>query len=238
MKNALDVKSLTTGYWTNFKCQTILKGLSLKLSEAKSYFLLGENGAGKTTLIKTILGFIPLYKGEISVYDKNIKNSKREYLRKIGYVPEADILPSNLTAIDFLTIYNALLFESKKRMSKSIHESLSKVELTEYKNVKIENYSKGMKKRLMIANAMVNEPDFFILDEPFEGLDPRQRRKLKNLINEYKKSGKTILISSHEIFEFKDLCEYAIFLRDGTVSYFGLVDNINIHNSFNLKNEK
>jgi ABC-2 type transport system ATP-binding protein len=127
MKNALVVKKLTTGYWTSFKSQTILKGISLKLSEAESYFLLGENGAGKTTLIKTILGLIPLYSGEIYVYDKNIKNSKREYLRKIGYIPESNILPTYLTAIDFLTTYNALLFKSKKSMSRAIHESLYKV---------------------------------------------------------------------------------------------------------------
>lgn len=238
MRNALDVKSLITGYRTNFKTQPILKDVSLKLSEGKGYFLLGENGAGKTTLIKTILGLIPFYKGEIFVYGQNIKDSQREYLRKIGYVPEADILPSNLTPIDFLTTYNALLFQSKKSMSKSIQKSLSKVELTEYKNVKIKNYSKGMKKRLMIANAIVKDPEFFILDEPFEGLDPRQRLNLKSLINYYKKIGKTILISSHEIFEFKNLCEYAILLKDGTVSYCGLIDDINIQNSFNLKNEK
>jgi ABC-2 type transport system ATP-binding protein len=95
-----------------------------------------------------------------------------------------------------------------------------------------------MKKRLMIANAMVNEPDFLILDEPFEGLDPRQRMNLKNLINEYKKTGKTILISSHEIFEFQNLCENAIFLKDGTISYCGLIENINFHTCFNLENEK
>ena len=192
-----------------FGKNVVFNEVDFVIESGKTYLLIGENGSGKSTLFKCILGLSSINGGEI----------KKENI-KIGYVPEKMIMPSEMTIYDFLLCLGELKGVEKERLDKKIDYELSKWGLTEKQNNKIKTLSKGMVQKVLIIQAFLDEPDFFIFDEVLNGLDRYMQKLLLETIENYKVNGKSILIATHypkeyleiidEIFEIKNKKVYKV----------------------------
>ena len=229
----LKVKNVSSGYYDKmFRWKTVLSDISIEFEKSSIYGLIGPNGAGKTTLFKTLIGLLPYHNGGIEFFGNKINDKGKGWLKKVGYVPEESLLPHHLTAYRFLHIYGGMKLSTTDNVKKIISEKMALVDLETELDKRIDTFSKGMKKRLMIAHALMGEPNLLILDEPFEGLDPKQRIKIKNLFLSYKGEGKTIIISSHELYELQDICDYAIMLKDGRIISYSPLEEFDMHDQF------
>lgn len=210
MRHALDIHSLTKKFGKN----TALHSISCTAYSGEVFGLLGPNGAGKTTLLKILLGLISPTKGTTKILHKSSENiSVREH---IGFLPEEPIFYEYLSGKEFLLFVGGLFGMSKKESQKKSDELFCLVGLGEKdQKKKIRAYSKGMKQRIGLAQALMNDPDFLILDEPMNGLDPIGRRDFKNIILQLKKKEKTILFTSHILTDAEELCDRIGILNKG-----------------------
>lgn len=192
-----------------------IQGVNLNIPRGKIYGLLGRNGAGKTTIMKLILGLAEKTEGEIELFQKKIINYSKEIYTRIGSMIESPGFYPNITGRENLEIFARLRGSVDK---KKIKKALDIVGLSYEEKKLFQNYSLGMKQRLSIANAIMNNPDILILDEPTNGLDPigilEVRKLIKNLSEEY---GKTILISSHQLSEMEQLVDYIGIIHEGNL---------------------
>jgi ABC-2 type transport system ATP-binding protein len=173
---------------------------------------LGPNGAGKTTTIRHLLGFIQNYEGEAFIQGLNSKSEQVEIQKHIGY------LPGEINFIDDINGDELINLMAKMKELKDLtyaYDLLDRFELNP--NVKIKKMSKGMKQKLAIIIAFMNDPDIFILDEPSSGLDPLMQQKLVDLILEHKKRGKTFFLSSHSFEEVEKTCDRIIMIKNGRI---------------------
>jgi Cu-processing system ATP-binding protein len=198
----------------------VLQGINLKLESGKIYAFLGPNGSGKTTLIKSILGLTLPDKGQILINNDDIKNNWR-YKSCIGYMPQIARFPENLTMVELF------------RMTKDIRKSpateenyLALFNLEDSGNKKLKNLSGGMKQKVNAILAFMFNPDILILDEPSVGLDPVSNLKLKNLMQQERERGKTILLTTHILSEVEELADEIIFLMDGKIYFKGSVTEL------------
>lgn len=209
MKYTIQTKDLSK----KIKNQSILENVNINVECGKIYALLGKNGAGKTTLMKLLLGLLETSSGLIKLFDSEIKSYKQIPYERIGNVIENPTFYPNLTGTENLELMRRMKGVSKKE---SVKEAMEVVGL-QYGNTKrVVNYSLGMKQRLGIANAIMNEPELLILDEPINSLDPTgilEIRKFLMEINQRRKT--TILISSHILSEISELADVVGFLHNG-----------------------
>ena len=217
----LRVNDLVKDYKTGFfgKKTRVLRNVSFTVNEGEIFGFVGPNGAGKTTTFKSILGFVTPTGGEIEMSGRNLVNV--EVKRKIGYLPENPYFYDYLTGEELLFYMGELHGLKRKVLSERIAELLEKVRMSHAKDVQMRKYSKGMLQRIGIAQALVNDPEFIILDEPMSGLDPIGRREIKDLILEEKRKGKTILLSSHMLSDVEALCDSVGIIVDGSVMKIG-----------------
>lgn len=196
----------------------VLKGISFNVRCGDILGYIGANGAGKTTTIRAITGLCSINEGEITV-NKNIKDFK------IGVVLDKNGLYSQLTARENMEFYLRIYFDYN--FDTIIDEYLELVGLRNYENVKVMKYSKGMKRRLVLARTLAIEPNLLILDEPFDGLDvDSQLTMIKCLKNWVKKSDRGIIYTSHNMSEVKMLCNRIVLIKDGEIIQDNLVDEI------------
>jgi len=222
----LNVDNLIIDYSTGFlgKKSRVLKGVNFSVNDGEIFGFIGPNGAGKTTTFKSILGFITQVSGSISIFGKS--NSDVELKSKIGYLPESPYFYDYLTGNELLQYMAKLHGVEQPILSKRIEDLLHKVGMSHAKDVQLRKYSKGMLQRIGIAQALVNDPDFLILDEPMSGLDPRGRREIHELILEQKKRGKTILLSSHILSDIESLCDRVGVIINGVVVKTGILADL------------
>lgn len=213
----LEIKGLTKKYGDKIA----VNALSYTFDEG-IYGILGENGAGKTTLIKSICQLIS-YDGNIAFSIDGKKITKRKMLEYIGYVPQIQDLYNEFTVYQFMA-YMAVL-KNKKSIKKEIEEILTLVELLDYKNKKIESLSMGMKKRLLIAQALIGSPKILIMDEPTAGLDPEQRIQIRNILSRFSKDC-IILIATHVVEDVEKLAREILILKSGNIVKSGLPQTI------------
>jgi len=213
----LEIKGLKKDFRKGFlrKKVRILKDVSFNVHEGEIYGVVGPNGAGKTTTFKCILGFISLTAGNIKLYGQDIGHNKIK--SKIGYLPENPYFYEYLTGYELLTYMGRLHGMSGKALNYRIYELLEKVNLTKSANVQLRKYSKGMLQRVGIAQAIINNPEFVIFDEPMSGLDPVGRREVRDIILELKSKGKTVMLSSHILSDLEALCDKVCFIFHGEV---------------------
>ena len=190
-----------------------LKGVSLRVEKGEVYGLLGQNGAGKSTLVKILLGIVKLTDGEAKVFDEPSGNVPIR--RRIGYLPEDHRFPEYHTGYSLLDFYGGLYGMSRSERQKRIPEMLEVVGIKGRMNSKIRTYSKGMKQRLGIAQAMFHNPELIILDEPTDGVDPIGRREIRDLMKQLKSEGKTIFLNSHLLGEVELICDRVAILQRG-----------------------
>lgn len=198
-----------------YKNKIAVDCVSLKLHEGV-YGLLGANGAGKTTLMRMICGILSPTGGTIS-YD-GIDVSREEYRDALGYLPQDFGYYPDFTGEDFLMYMAALKGLGKSKAKKRVSELLDIVGLADVSRKKVKSYSGGMKQRLGIAQAIINEPDLLVLDEPTAGLDPKERVRFRNLIAEIGKES-IVLLSTHIVSDIEHIAGTVLIMKDGQLIY-------------------
>ncbi len=190
-----------------------LKGVSLSVERGSIFGLLGQNGAGKTTLIKILLGITKRTDGSALLLGEPV--GAASVRRRVGYLPEDHRFPDYHTAASLLHFYGALLGMSRKDREWRVPEVLEMVGLKGRMHYKVRTYSKGMKQRLGIAQAMFHDPEVIFLDEPTDGVDPVGRREIRDLMATLKGQGKTIFLNSHLLGEVELVCDRVAILARG-----------------------
>lgn len=229
MENIIKVENLSKKIKKNY----ILKNISFNLRKGSITGFIGPNGAGKTTTLKALTGLVKINNGTILINNKKI-NSIPSPLKKIGSIIEYPIFYPFMSGYDNLKACALLLNLSKKEREEKIEKVLKIVNLVESKDIKVKNYSLGMKQRLGIAQSILDDPDILLLDEPTNGLDPFGIRELREIIlNINKNFNKTILISSHYLDELQNICDEIIVINNGQIIFSGSKEtllNINMTN--------
>lgn len=205
------------------KIYRAIQDISIRINQGEIYSLIGANGAGKTTFIKILLGLIIPSSGNLKIFGKDIKD---ESIRsRIGYLPESDVLPSYLTGEMFLRTQASYYSTKRSLLFEKVEEILEFLDLSKWKRTKIKNYSKGMKRRLLLSSTILHNPDLFILDEPTDGIDIEGRYIIRNLLRSLRNQGKTVLINSHIISEIEQISDRIGVLKDGSLAATGTIDD-------------
>ncbi len=212
---------------------TALNGLNLEVKQGKVYGFLGPNGAGKSTTILSTLGLIYPQDGRIEVFGKEVFRGGRydegklvNVKGRIGYMPEHATLWDFLTPLQTLDILGQSFGIPKGERLKRARELLETVNLWNVRDRKVGKLSKGMRQRLLLAQALINDPELLILDEPMTGLDPRGIAEFKDIIRKQKKDGKTVFFSSHILAHVEEVCDTVGVIVRGKLRVEDSIDNI------------
>ena len=222
MEKILTVNNLTK----KFGYLTAVKDLSFTIEKGNVYGILGPNGSGKSTTLGVVLNVVNLTNGDFSWFDGN--TSTHEALKKVGAIIERPNFYPYMTAVQNLK----LVCKIKEVSEAKIEEKLELVGLLERKNSKFRTYSLGMKQRLAIASALLNDPEILILDEPTNGLDPQGIHQIREIIKKVASQGTTILLASHLLDEVEKVCTHVVILRKGQKLYSGRVDDMMASHGF------
>lgn len=180
--------------------------------------LLGPNGAGKTTLLKMMAGLLLPTSGRVSLFGRSVRRGTGAY-RRVGYCPEGDALYDFMKGREFLEL-NARLHRVRDPAG-AARRALQQVDLVAQQDKKIRAYSRGMRQRLKLAQALVHDPEALLLDEPLQGADPTQRQALTALIKDLGAAGKTIIVSSHVLYEIERMASQIVLINRGRLLAFG-----------------
>ena len=215
MENILVIEELSK----SFGDKKILDKLSMKVPTGSVYGFLGRNGAGKTTTMKLILGLLESDDGEIEVLGRKIKFGKSGINKDIGFLPDVPEYYEYMSGKEYLTLCANLLNMEKSEIKTSVIEIIKKVGL-EYDNKKIGGYSRGMKQRLGIAQALIGKPKLLICDEPTSALDPIGRRDILAILSSLSDET-TVIFSTHIISDIEHICDHVGILSDGKIIVSG-----------------
>ncbi|MAY74773.1 MAG: ABC transporter ATP-binding protein [Phycisphaerae bacterium] len=210
-------------FWLRDRARAV-DGVSFQIDRGEVFGLLGPNGSGKSTTIKMILGLLRPTKGRIAVFGKSPTDVATK--KRIGYLPEESYLYGFLNAEETLDYYGKLFQLDHKTRSSRIGELLDMVGLSHAASRPVRDYSKGMQRRIGLAQALVNDPDLLILDEPTTGLDPIGTRQVKDLIIELGRRGKTVVLSSHLLSDVEDVVDRMVILYGGKIRGNGTCEEL------------
>jgi ABC-2 type transport system ATP-binding protein len=201
-----------------------LDGLDLTVPRGTVFGLLGPNGAGKTTLVKLALGIAFPTAGRVAILGRPAGDVDAR--GRTGYLPENHRYPAHLTGQQVLDFFGRLSGIREPERSRRVEALLRRVRMDEWRATPVRRYSKGMMQRLGMAQAILNEPDLLILDEPTDGVDPVGRQELRDLLLEQKARGATIFLNSHLLSEVERVCDRVAILKDGRLVREGHVDDL------------
>ena len=224
METVIETRALSKIYrdfWGRQKVRA-LKALDLEVQKGEVFGLLGPNGSGKTTTIKLLLGLLFPSEGQALVFGKDATDvSVKE---RIGYLPEESYLYRFLNADETLDFYGRLFDMPSSVRRERIDRLIHMVKLDRARKRQLREYSKGMTRRIGLAQALINDPDLLLLDEPTSGLDPIGTREMKDMILDLKAQGKTIVMCSHLLADVQDVCDRIAILHQGELKELGRVD--------------
>lgn len=203
---------------------TALDGIDFSVREGEMFGLLGPNGAGKTTTVKILLGLTRATAGTASVCGRPVNDP--ESRRRVGYLPEGHKIPNYLTARQALSIFGRMSGMSSAEIAARIPVLLEKVRLSQWIDVRVKKFSKGMTQRLGLACALIHSPRVLLLDEPTDGVDPVGRREIRDLLREEASNGTAVLLNSHLLSEIEMTCDRVAVLRHGKMAAFGTVEEL------------
>ena len=211
-------------FWGRQKVRA-LKGLDLEIHRGEIFGLLGPNGSGKTTTMKLILGLLFPTEGEVRVFGMSSTDVRKN--QRIGFLPEESYLYRFLNAEETLSFYAQLFNIPARERRQRVNELIELVGLGWARRRQLREYSKGMARRIGLAQALINDPDLILLDEPTTGLDPIGTREMKDLILRLRdEHGKTILMSSHLLTDVQDVCDRIAILHQGELKELGRVEDL------------
>lgn len=210
------------GFW--LRRVQVLHQVSLQVPERSIYGFLGANGAGKTTLIHLITGLRKPSVGQVQVFGVPADSAQAKL--KMGYLPERPYFHEHLTGEGVLRYFGALSGMSDSKLKARILPLLTLVGLKEARKVELKKYSKGMLQRIGIAQALIHDPEFLVLDEPMSGLDPLGRKEMRELITNLASEGRTIFFSSHVIPDVESLCNQVALIQQGRLLGCGPMDQL------------
>ena len=211
----------TNAITKHFKTVTAVKNLAITVPEGSIYGFLGPNGAGKTTTIKMLTGFLKPDEGDFEIMGKKVDFGDTGYMKDIGFLPDVPSYYKYMTGREFLE----MCAHFQKSNTSMIPELLKKTGLTKAGGRKLGAYSRGMKQRLGIAQALVNDPKILILDEPVSALDPMGRKDVLDMLAALKGS-KTIFFSTHILSDVERICDHAAIINEGKLVLEGSIDEI------------
>ena len=215
--NAIEARGLSK----NFGLKQALKDVSFVVREGEIMGLLGPNGAGKTTTVRILTGILRPDSGSATVMGHDVLEEALEARRCIGYLPEMPCLYERLTVEENLAFYGRLFDVPEEELRERIRELLSLVGLEERAGEKVGALSKGLKQRVAIARALIHDPPVLMLDQPTSDLDPASAKDIRGLIKELNRSGKTVLICTHNLTEAEELCDRVAVINEGRVLAVG-----------------
>jgi ABC-2 type transport system ATP-binding protein len=201
-----------------------LKALDLEVRRGEIFGLLGPNGSGKSTTMKLLLGLLFPTSGRALVFDKDATNVAKN--ERIGYLPEESYLYKFLNAEETLDFYGRLFDMTAAKRKDRVAELIDLVGLGWAKRRQLKEYSKGMTRRIGLAQALINDPDLILLDEPTSGLDPQGTVDMKKMILNLRDQGKTVLMCSHLLPDIQDICDRIGILHQGELKELGRIDTL------------
>ena len=222
----VEIRNLTKVYrdfWGRKKVQA-LNSLSLTVNKGEVFGLLGPNGSGKTTTLKLLLGLLFPTAGTISILGCSATDVEKN--ERIGYLPEESYLYKFLNAEETLDFYGRLFNMTGAKRRERSRELIEMVGLKDARRRQLKEYSKGMTRRIGLAQALINDPDLVLLDEPTSGLDPIGTREMKDLIIDLRNQGKTVVMCSHLLADVQDVCDRIAILYAGELKVMGSVDQL------------
>lgn len=205
-------KSFNGLFKKNFEA---LRGIDFVIDEGVVFGLIGPNGAGKTTTIKSILNLVIPTSGSILIFGRDYRNKTTR--KEIGYMPEIEKYPTYLTGRQFIYNFSKLSGISLSNCKRKFDVLLERTGLCNTIDKKIDTYSKGMKKKLGLIQAILHEPKLLLLDEPIEGLDAAGKKIVTDILDEYKTKGKSVLINSHYLSEVEKVCDVVSIIKQGKI---------------------
>jgi lipooligosaccharide transport system ATP-binding protein len=191
--------------------------IDFEVYQAECCGFLGPNGAGKTTTIRMIHCFLPITSGRLTVANLNVQTKEREIKKMIGVAPQENNLDPDFSVIKNLTVYARYFDISKTDATRKADALLKFFQLEEKRDVDVDELSTGMKRRLILARALVNDPQILLLDEPTTGLDPQARHLIWDKVRELKKQGVTIILTTHYMEEAAELCDRVLIVDAGKI---------------------
>lgn len=221
MNEIISITSLSKSYGTT----KAVDNLNLSINEGEFFGFIGPNGAGKTTTIRMITGILKPDSGNITIAGLS-KLERQKIASVLGVVPESRGFYDWMTAIEYLSFFANLYGIAKDHASEKITHLLSQVDLTDSKRKRIGAYSRGMKQRLGLARALINDPQILILDEPTLGLDPQGQEDIQHLLKELNRNGVTIFYSSHLLHEVSNTCSLIAIINRGRLVAQGTVQEL------------
>ncbi|MEO7993736.1 MAG: ABC transporter ATP-binding protein, partial [bacterium] len=212
---ALAITGLTKRYGRRTDRPPALDNLSLEIAPGTVYAFLGPNGAGKTTTLKLVLGLLRPDAGSVSLLGGTITDPKIR--ARLGYLPEEPVLHTFMTVTDLLSFYGALFGYSGAALHDRVTRTLATVGLSDRPNTRLRDLSKGLRQRVLLGQALINDPELILLDEPQSGLDPVGIEDLRKLLGELRAQGKTIVLNSHQLTDVQHIADRVGILREGVL---------------------
>ena len=210
-------------FWGRPKARAV-NGVNFEVRAGEVFGLLGPNGSGKSTTIKMMLGLLNPTKGFIDMFGQSPRDVKTK--ERVGYLPEESYLYKYLNSTETLDFFGGLFALDPKEKAVRSKQLLDMVGLTATQMRTVGEFSKGMQRRIGLAQALINDPDLVILDEPTSGLDPVGCREIKDLILNLKARGKTVILSSHLLADVEDVCDRAVIYYGGKIQQYGTLEEL------------
>ncbi len=220
---AEELSKVFKDFWHRPKVNAV-QNVNFEVRRGEVFGLLGPNGSGKSTTIKMILGLLFPTKGNLRVLGRSPREVKAK--ARIGYLPEESYLYPYLTSEETLNFYGKLFDLGGAERKQRIDQLFDMIGLQHARNRKVGEFSKGMARRIGLAQALINDPDLVILDEPTSGLDPLGCRQVKDLILTLAKRGKTIIMTSHLLADVEDVCDRVAIMYNGKIQAMGTIDEL------------
>lgn len=213
---AIECKNLTK----NFGKKTAIKNVSFSINKGEIFGYVGPNGSGKTTTIKILATLLRPTDGSAFINSWNVVSQSEKVKELIGYLPEIPIIYKDLTAYEYLHFFGSLYGMKGEKLENRINSFLYLMELKGERKY-VQNFSKGMMQRLGIARTLLHEPQIVFLDEPSSGLDPSGRKMVRKIVKALGEKGRTVLFSSHDLYEISEVCNRALLIYKGENRFIG-----------------
>ena len=219
----INIKDVSKSY---VKGKKSIDGLSLEIKDGEIFGFLGPNGAGKTTTIKMITGILNPDEGDILIDGKSIIKEPLEAKKEFGFVPDSPDMFLKLKGIEYLNFLADVYEVPNKKRKERIETLTKKFEIYDNLNSEIQSYSHGMRQKIVICGALLNNPRNWILDEPMTGLDPKSSHDLKEMMREHCKNGNTVFFSTHVLEVAEKLCDRVGIINKGKLVFVGTYDEM------------